>query len=214
MDKKVNAHDEMVLLKKKGVAARKKVIEEEILRSMDCDYYPNITQLAVAVADRYVQLTNDKISSSTLLRETSPYRTLLNRYYKTEKRIRGEYQNREAELEEDLLMAELELNKLRSDLADARKALSRCHEEMDLLRFEDINERSAEGVAPEYSECEISAYMAMLELVNASKDFGIQIDGYNITKMDFTGCSTVLIKTEKCPVFFKWFRENKLLGEG
>ncbi|TKG04210.1 hypothetical protein [Vibrio sp. F13] len=214
MDKKVNAHDEIVLLKKKGVAARKKVIEEEILRSMDCDYYPNITQLAVAVADRYVQLTNDKISSTTLLRETSPYRTLLNRYYKTEKRIRGEYQNREAELEEDLLMAELELNKLRSDLADARKALSRCHEEMDLLRFEDINERSAEGVAPEYSECEISAYMAMLELVNASKDFGIQIDGYNITKMDFTGFSTVLIKTEKCPVFFKWFRENKLLGEG
>ncbi|MFL7015476.1 hypothetical protein AB6D16_009270 [Vibrio cyclitrophicus] len=214
MDKKVNAHDEIVLLKKKGVAARKKVIEEEILRSMDCDYYPNITQLAVAVADRYVQLTNDKISSTTLLRETSPYRTLLNRYYKTEKRIRGEYQNREAELEEDLLLAELELNKLRSDLADARKALSRCHEEMDLLRFEDINERSAEGVAPEYSECEISAYMAMLELVNASKDFGIQIDGYNITKMDFTGFSTVLIKTEKCPVFFKWFRENKLLGEG
>ncbi|MEZ8602743.1 hypothetical protein [Vibrio splendidus] len=214
MDKKVNAHDEMVLLKKKGVAARKKVIEEEILRSMDCDYYSNITQLAVAVADRYVQLTNDKISSTTLLRETSPYRTLLNRYYKTEKRIRGEYQNREAELEEDLLMAELELNKLRSDLADARKALSRCHEEVDLLRFEDINERSAEGVAPEYSECEISAYMAMLELVNASKDFGIQIDGYNITKMDFTGYSTVLIKTEKCPVFFKWFRENKLLGEG
>ncbi len=214
MDKKVNAHDEMVLLKKKGVAARKKVIEEDILRSMDCDYYPNITQLAVSVADRYVQLTNDKISSTTLLRETGPYRTLLNRYYKTEKRIRGEYQNREAELEEDLLMAELELNKLRSDLADARKALSKSHEEMDVLKHENINGRTAEGVVPEYSENETSAYMAMFELVNASNDFGIQIDGYSITKMGFTGASTVLIKTEKCPAFFKWFRENKLIGEG
>ncbi len=213
MPKKVKCHDEMRLKQMKTVSERKEVINE-ILRDMNCDYYDSFTALTDAVASRYQEITNTPMSGSTIRRKSSAYRALTESYYKTEERVKAQYQDRESQLEQELLLTQLDLSNTSEELKEARRALQMAHCEMDNLRLEDINSRTESGVKEEYSAEEVAAYKVILELVKAFDEYGVSTDGYNISKLDMNFNTKNLIATEKCPQFFKWYRENKVQIKG
>ncbi|ELV8701291.1 hypothetical protein ACEWAL_06700 [Vibrio parahaemolyticus] len=206
MSKEIKCYDEMVKHQINGVANRKAVIEG-ILRDMNCDSYSSFTALTDAVAAKFTKQEGEPMSGSTIRRKGSKYRSLVESYYKTEERIKKQFQNKESQLQEELMITQLELSKTSSELNSARKALQHANSEMDRLRLSDIESRTDEGVEQEYSDKEVAAYKVLVELVKACEESGLDIDGYQITTLGFQGVKT-LISQEKCPAFFKWYREQ------
>ncbi|HHC7250426.1 TPA: hypothetical protein ACN380_004197 [Vibrio parahaemolyticus] len=206
MPNEIKCYDEMVKHQINGVVNRKAVIED-ILRDMDCNSYSSFTALTDAVAAKFTKLKGEPMSGSTIRRKGSKYRSLVESYYKTEERIKKQFQNKESQLQEELMVTQLELSKTSSELNSTRMALQHANSEMDRLRLSDIESRTDEGVKQEYSDKEVAAYKVLVELVKACEDSGLDIDGYQITTLGFQGAKT-LIRQEKCPAFFKWYREQ------
>ncbi len=207
MSNEIKCYDGMVNHQVSGVISRKKVIED-ILRDMDCNSFASFTALTDAVAARFTALKGEPMSGSTIRRKGSKYKSLVESYYKTEERIKSQFKDKEAQLEEELMLTQLELSKATERLNDARKALVSNNTEMDRLRLSNIGSRTAEGSKQKFSEQEVLAYKAMLELVKAYGDFGVEIDAYSITGMGGFGDVKTLIGENKCPAFFQWYREQ------
>lgn len=206
MSKEINRYDEMIKHQMNGVVDRKRVIED-ILKNIDCDSFSSFTALTDAVAERYTKLKGEPMSGSTIRRKGSKYRGLVESYYKTEDRIKKQFQNKESQLQEELMITQLELSKTSSKLNSTRMALQHANSEMDRLKLSDIASRTDRGREQEYSDKEVAAYKALVELVRACEDAGLEVDGYQITALSFQGAKT-LIGQEKCPAFFKWYREQ------
>ncbi|OEE68062.1 hypothetical protein A1OO_20240 [Enterovibrio norvegicus FF-33] len=213
MSKEVKSHDEMRLKQMKTVSERKEVLKD-ILHDMNCDYYDSFTALTEAVASRYQEITNTLMSGSTIRRKNSAYRALVESYYKTEARVQARYQDREFQLEQELLLTQLDLANAIEELKETRRALQVAHSKMDNVWIEDINSRTEGGVKEEYPSGEVAAYKVLLELVKAFDEYGVSIDGYNISKLDMNFNTKSLVLNEKCPQFFKWYREYKLQIKG
>ncbi|ROR69461.1 hypothetical protein EDB59_0089 [Vibrio crassostreae] len=207
MSNEIKCYDGMVNHQVSGVISRKKVIED-ILRDMDCNSFTSFTALTDAVAAKFTALKGEPMSGSTIRRKGSKYKSLVESYYKTEERIKSQFKDKEAQLEEELMLTQLELSQTTERLNDARKALISNNTEMDRLRLSNIESRTAEGSEQKFSEKEVAAYKAMLELVNAYDDFGVEMDGYCITGMGGYGDVKTLIGENKCPAFFQWYREQ------
>ncbi|MCR9412806.1 hypothetical protein NB471_09555 [Vibrio alginolyticus] len=206
MSKDIKCYDEMLKHQMKGVFDRKTVIER-ILRDLDCDSYSSFTALTNAVADRYTKQKGEPMSGSTLRRNDSKYRLLVESYYNTEARMKKQSQNKESQLQEQLMISELQLSQATSDLNATRKALQAANSEIDRLKLSDIQSRTDGGLIQEYSDKEVAAYKVLVELVKACDEAGLELDGYQITTLGLQGVKT-LINQEKCPSFFKWYREQ------
>ncbi|EOB3573188.1 TPA: hypothetical protein NGS68_003311 [Vibrio parahaemolyticus] len=206
MSKDIKCYDEMLKHQMKGVFDRKTVIER-ILRDLDCDSYSSFTALTNAVADRYTKQKGEPMSGSTLRRNDSKYRLLVESYYNTEARMKKQSQNKESQLQEQLMISELQLSQATADLNATRKALQNANSEIDRLKLSDIQSRTDGGLIQEYSDKEVAAYKVLVELVKACDEAGLELDGYQITTLGLQGVKT-LINQEKCPSFFKWYREQ------
>ncbi|MCS0234015.1 hypothetical protein [Vibrio alginolyticus] len=206
MSKDIKCYDEMLKHQMKGVFDRKTVIER-ILRDLDCDSYSSFTALTNAVADRYTKQKGEPMSGSTLRRNDSKYRLLVESYYNTEARMKMQSQNKESQLQEQLMISELQLSQATAELNATRKALQNANSEIDRLKLSDIQSRTDGGLIQEYSDKEVAAYKVLVELVKACDEAGLELDGYQITTLGLQGVKT-LINQEKCPSFFKWYREQ------
>ncbi|MGI9849316.1 hypothetical protein [Vibrio vulnificus] len=206
MSNEIKCYDEMIKHQLNGVINRKAVIED-ILRDMDCNSYSSFTALTDAVAAKFTELKGEPMNGSTIRRKGSKYRSLVESYYKTEERIKKQFQNKESQLQEELMITQLELSKTLSDLSLTRKALQHANSEMDRLRLSDIESRTDGGIKQEYSDKEVAVYKVLVELMKTCEEFGLELEDYQIIKLDFQGNKT-LIGQEKCPAFFKWFREQ------
>ncbi|KOO14438.1 hypothetical protein AKJ18_12870 [Vibrio xuii] len=206
MFNEIKRYDEMVRYQRNGVVNRK-VIIEEILKDMDCNSYSSFTALTDAVAAKFTELKGEPMSGSTIRRKGSKYRSIVESYYNTKERVKRQFQNKESLLQEELMVTQLQLSRTSSELNSTRKALQHANTEMDRLKLSDIESRTDECVKQEYSDKEVAAYKVLVELVKACEDSGLDIDGYQITTLDFQGAKT-LISQDKCPAFFKWYREQ------
>ncbi|MQF34523.1 hypothetical protein [Vibrio parahaemolyticus] len=204
--KEIKNYDEMRKQQIRGVLSRKEVIED-ILKDINCDSFKSFTALTNAVAKEYTKREGQAMNGSTLRRTDSKYRSLVDSYYRTEERVSTQSQDRETQLQEELLITQLELSKTLSELKSTRAALQNANTQMDKLRLSNLNSRIDESVQPKYSDEEVAAYKALVELARACEGSGIDIDGHSITTIDFDG-SKILISQEKCPSFFKWYREQ------
>ncbi|CAH6882704.1 hypothetical protein QFW85_14840 [Vibrio chagasii] len=202
----IKRYDEMVRYQR-NVVVNRKVVIEEILKDMDCNSYSSFTALTDAVAAKFTELKGEPMSGSTIRRKGSKYRSIVESYYNTKERVKTQFQNKESLLQEELMVTQLELRKTSSELNSTRKALQYANTEMDRLKLSDIESRTDECAKQEYSDKEVAAYKVLVELVKVCEDSGLDIDGYQITTIDFQGVKT-LISQDKCPTFFKWYREQ------
>ncbi|AMF98734.1 hypothetical protein AL538_13940 [Vibrio harveyi] len=202
-------YDEMRKRQNNGVVSRKAIIEE-VLSNLDCGSFDSFTALTDTIAEKITELEGRPMSGSTIRRKGSKYRSLVESYYLTEERERRKIQSNESRLQEELMLAQLELSKLQSNLKSARLALQHANSEMDRLRLQGIESRTDLSSEKEYSDKEVAAYQTITELVKACEDSGLVNDGYQITSLGFQGAK-VLIGKDKCPAFFKWYREQ-LIG--
>ncbi|EIU6825704.1 hypothetical protein L5176_002206 [Vibrio parahaemolyticus] len=208
MTKEVKCYDLMV----KGKIAEshsRKVVIEKILRDLDCNSFSSFTKLTEKIAEIYTKQEGTPLSGSTIRRKGSPYKSLVESYYNTPERFKNEQFSVEAKLQEKLLITELELSKANTQLDSTRKALQNAHAKMDQLRFDDIEARTDQAGAKEYSDNEVAAYNALVQLVQACNAAGVELDDFQISQLSLTGQKKTIINQEKLPAFFKWYREHR-----
>ncbi|TON99956.1 hypothetical protein CGH46_23025, partial [Vibrio parahaemolyticus] len=61
----------------------------------------------------------------------------------------------------------------------------------------------------EYSDNEVAAYNALVQLVQACNAAGVELDDFQISQLSLTGQKKTIINQEKLPAFFKWYREHR-----
>lgn len=207
MVKEVKCYDAMVKEKILESDSRKAAIEKIVI-DLDCSSFSSFTKLTEKIAEIYTKQQGTPMSGSTIRRKGSPYRNLVKSYYDTPERLKNKQLSMEAKLQEELLITKLELSKTATELNSTRKALQNAHTQMELLKFDDIEARTDQSGAKEYSDNEVAAYKALVQLVQACDAAGVELDNYQISLLSLRGQKTI-IDHEKLPSFFKWYREQR-----
>lgn len=209
----------MLLGQGKQVQVRKERIEK-ILISLDCDLYPSLTALTEAIVRRYNEIyfipdnsvdinhRKDLLNGSTLRRRNSPYRALVESFYKSEERMKIQLRSKKAQLSEENLILRSDIATLRNECLNLKEALKSAHQEMDLLRSKGLASRTAAGVTPKHTDAEINAFNAILLLLEAGRSSsGFSLSDCAITQVSFSGDITV-VDESRCPNFFNWYRKG------